>query len=464
MGKVYLLALLAFVLVACEKLVDEESNMKIQTNDAVLKSMVILGDDVYVAPSGDYSGLTDADNIEEGLNIVKISGGTVFLTDGNDASVDHYYTSRNIVVSEFKGSLLGEDTDNTILHAGRQSEELGFEAALSPWWSQTAGNPYLATVLQLDNSVGDVVIKNLTIRVDDDQPTNIKPDYYGNDASYISNFIEILGGEHDTYIENVHLLGKTTSAYGNASGMNVNWGVHVMLGSPVSEVNKSGNLFVKNLNVENIGDAALMFMRFAEGSNIMVDQLNAINVIQGVTALNIFNSDVKVVNSYVNCHSNGFPGMFFKTIPGGLSVTDNKIENPTYWGIILHDDVNSAEVRNNTFINLTKYFCFAAILVRGAENIIVHNDYKRSNLKGIGVNGGAVILSDVSSQNYVHEMKFTPTKGVTLCDMILDVTDNFGTPYYDGLNEIHNYVACENMAKRDFKMEEVKINQRGANR
>ncbi|WP_430816622.1 hypothetical protein [Carboxylicivirga sp. RSCT41] len=464
MGKVYLIAVLAFVMLACEKVVDEKSDLNTETTNSVLRSVVVSGDNVYIAPSGDYSGITDADNIEQGLNFVKASGGTIFLTDGNDASVDHYYTSRNIVVSEFYGCLRGEDKNNTTLHAGRQSGGVGFEVALSPWWSLTGGNPYLATVLQFDNSIGDVVVKDLTIKVEDDQPTDIIPDYYGNDASHISTFIEILGGEHDTYIENVCLLGKVTSAYGNANGMNVNWGVHVMLGSPVIELNESGKLFVKNLKVENIGDAALMFMRFDEGSSIMVDQLAAINVKQGITALNIFNSDIKVVNSYVKCQSNGFPGMFFHTIPTGLSITDNRIENSTYWGVILHNNVNSAEVRNNTFIDLTKYFNFGAILVRGSDNMIVQNDYKQSKLSGIGLNGGAVILSAVSSNNYVHEMKFTPTQGLTLCDMIFDGTDNALTAYYDGLNEIHNYEACENMAKRHFKMEEIQLNKRGANR
>ena len=32
--------------------------------------------------------------------------------------------------------------------------------------------------------------------------------------------------------------------------------------------------------------------------------------------------------------------------------------------------------------------------------------------------------------------------------MVWDFTDNLSTPAYDGQNEIHNYIACENLAKR----------------
>ncbi len=132
--------------------------------------------------------------------------------------VDHYHTSRNIVTTGFSGVLRGESMDNAIIHAARKSatDGDGFAPAFSPWWwSQGSAIRELATVLQFDNASGSVTITDLTVETKDDQPTDLTIDYYGNPATYITTLIEILGGEHDTRIENVRVEGKETGAAGN---------------------------------------------------------------------------------------------------------------------------------------------------------------------------------------------------------------------------------------------------------
>ncbi|WP_439183146.1 right-handed parallel beta-helix repeat-containing protein [Carboxylicivirga taeanensis] len=450
MKRVIIIAMMFTVIIACEEnaLLNTATDSGVQ---AELKAYTEAGIDVYIGPSGDLSGMTDANNIETGLNFVKASGGTVFLTDGNPTTTDHFYTSRNIVADGFKGCLKGEAKHQTLLHAGRQSELIGFQGAESPWWAQTDGHSFLATVIQLDNALGDVTLKDFSIHIEDAQPTNLMPDYYGVDATYISTFIEILGGEHDTYIEDIELIGMPSQAEGNIMGMNVSWGIHVMLGQPSSEGNNTGNLHIRNVSIENTGDAAFLCMRFGEGSNITIDQISANLVGQGLTAMNLYNSSVQITNSYVKSHPLGFPGMFFTNVPTGLYVADNSFESSRYWGLFLHHGVNNALVQKNRFISMTDNVCFGAVLLRGMNNTITHNDYRQSELPSWDNGAGAVLLTNTSQHNYVHEMKFNQKPGVTLCAMLLDLTDNPETYEYDGANTIHNYQPCENLAKRTLK-------------
>ncbi|WP_163709465.1 right-handed parallel beta-helix repeat-containing protein [Mangrovibacterium lignilyticum] len=451
----FFLALISTMLIfSCSQSRDED----FAEDFSNLKSQSLSGCDVYVAPSGDLSGVTDANNIELALDEVKSCGGTVFLTDGNKSSVDHYYTSKNIVITGFQGVLTGESLKNTQIHVVRKSASVGFEGAFSPWWSQT-DSPYTLptpTVFQLDNAAGDVIIRNLSIFVKDDQPSDIHPDYYGINTTCISTIIEILGGEHNTCIENIRIEGKETTAEGNVLGMNIDVGIHVMLGSPVAGINDTGTLSIKNVEVENTGNGAILFMRFAAGSMVSVENVRATNVGQGVYAGGIFDSQVNISDNYFSTHATGYQGIALWNIPSGLQIVHNTIRESRYFGISLWDNVHNATVSDNTFIDLMKKLNFSAILTYGSGNTFSLNDYRESKLPGWTdeTNGpGAIILTASSSNNLVHEMKF-PTGNFSLCEMISDRTDNPGTPEYDGLNNIHNYQPCDNRASRNMAFEE----------
>ena len=441
-----------------------------QTGEAPEKSGIVE----YVTPSGDVTGQTDADNIEAALDIVKATGGTVHLTEGD------FYTSRNIIVENFNGILEGEGMELTTIYAGRQSEEIGFEAAFSPYWFSTGYTNLFANVLQLDNSTGDVVITNLTIHVKDDQPTDIIPSENGEDATYLSTIIEILGGEHNTKIENVRLEGKESGAFGNVQGMNTAFGIHVMLNPP--GVKGKGNLTVSNTDIENIGKGAVLFMKYEDSSMITIDDVRANNVGQGIRAGNIDNSSVKISNMNISLRESSFDGMWLYNILSGLEVSGNRIANGNWFGIgisrvenaqivgnIIEDhqgccwwacgigiwgpvSTNNNLVTDNKFINMSGNGGGILVWNNCSNNIIEQNDYKLSNLPGwkesTPYGPGAVLLGVDTQGNEVFEMKFPPQQGVTLCEMVLDVSDDPLTQEYDGNNFIHHWKACENSPEK----------------
>ncbi len=485
MRKIVLLTIVSFLIVACDRALNDEFSRRNQAEDLVLKSVVQSGDDVYVYPSGDVTGEEDADNIEYALNEVKASGGGVYLTDGDDTTIDHFYTNRNIVTTGFQGALVGESMDNTLIHAGRRSETVGFQAAVSPWWEQLSEHHRFATVFQIDNAIGDVTIKNLSILVKDDQPTDVQPDYYGNDATFVTTMIEILGGEHNTFIENVRLEGKETSAFGNSRGMNVETGIHVMLGEPLEEINEKGVLYVKNIELENIGYGSVLFMRFAADSKITVKDVRGNNVGRGIQAGGLFSSSIKIFDNEFSMHSAGMQGVYAWNISAGMKIMRNTFVGSNNYGMLLFNIDNSL-IRNNTIRNHhgNWWYNCGITAINGSENnhiiankienqtgagsgiridrgsagnLVELNDFINSDLPGWTTDNpdgpGAVFLGSSSRDNYVHEMKFPPKQSKTLCEMILDLTDNPETLEYDGQNEIHNYVPCENLARRDLKFE-----------
>ena len=444
---------------SCSEHTEDLSEKSGMMQETVLKSITVEGDMIYVAPSGDQSGVTDAENIENALELATASGGTVMLTDGNRSTADHYYTSRNIVCSGFQGALMGENKKKTLIHAGRISEGTGFQSAFNPWWwsSGNTQTELLPIVLQLDNAVGEVLIANLSILLDDDQPTDIQLNYYGEDATYMQSFIEILGGENHTTIRNVRLVGKQTTAFGNFNHMNVESGIHVMLGPPNEPPSMTGSLTIEELEVENTGGDAVLFMRYSEGSEIRVDRVKAKNVKRGIYAGNVHGSSVSISNMDITVHPMGFQGIGVWGIPSGLEIMNNVIRTSNYFGIIMWQGVDNSVVYQNTFIDIGHNW--AGILVQGKANTLKGNDFRMSGLSGWSMGTGAIVLGRISSGNLVHEMKFPNGFSNKLCEMVWDITDDPSTPYYDGLNEIHNYQSCEKQINRSLKEDGIAFNK-----
>jgi len=398
-----------------------------------------------VAPSGDKTGVTDANNIENAMNNAKSIGGTVYLTDGYKKTTDNYYTSRNIAVVGFNGTLLGENKNKTIINAGRQSDLVGFAPAFSPTWTVLKPwHPLASSVLQLDDSTGDVTIKNLSILVMDDQPTNPLPDFYNDDGTYLWNAIELIGGEFNTIIENVNIEGKKTQAIGNIGGLNLGWGIHVMpwdisLGFP--PLRTQGNLTIKNVKLENIYSDAILLMDYKDGSMITVEDITAKNVGYGVSVSRITDSYVKVSNADISNHDSWWAqGMWFEDINSGLEATENKISDAKWFSSIFLWDVHGAKITNNKFVNISSFRAAIALSGGSTWNTVHHNDYKDSNLPGWTTTSpdgpGAVFLQNTTHNNYIFEMKFPNNK--TLCEMILNLGDN----------SIHNWQACENLGNK----------------
>ena len=425
---------------------------------------------ITVVPSGDLTGIVDANNIMLAL-ASNPPGGIVHLSSGN------FYVSKNIVADGFHGTLEGEGEEATIIHGVRQSPASGdgFQPALSPYWSSAGYNGLLPVILQLDNSVNSVILQDFQIRIEDQQPTDLIGDPYGNPATHISTFIEILGGEHNTLIQNITIKGSASALAGNVNGMNTAYGVHVMLNSPI--LRGKGDLTVLNLTAENTGWGALLFMKYEDNSNILVDNLQATNVGEGITAGNIMNSEIDIRNSTIELSENGRFGMWIFFINEGLTIQDNTISNSLFYGLsftlvenalITQNTIkdqfgccpfNSAiafrfgcegnTISHNSFENLSGSTTGVRIWGDSQNNSIEQNTYTQSNLPGWTITNpagpGAVILGPYSQGNSVFEMKFPPGTGAPLCEMIKDMTDDPATPDYDGNNTIHHWEPCTNL-------------------
>lgn len=401
---------------------------------------------ITVFPSGDLTGVTDADNIETALNTAKSTGGTVFLTDGDKSTSDLYYTSRNIVVDGFSGTLTGEGKNNTIINAGRKSDTEGFAPAYSPIWTiLRPGAPLAPTVLQLDNSTGDVTIKNLSILIKDDQPTDIIPDAYGSVATYLWSMIELIGGEFNAIIENVNLEGKESSAFGNSYGLNTGWGIHIMPWAALPSEDwtlypTKGNLTIKNVEIENIGNDAVLVMDYKDGSEINITDLNIHNVGYGVTVERIADSFVNVSNVATSNHDAGWAqGMWITNINSGLKVTDNQISNAKWFAAAYFYNVHQAKITKNKFIDVASFGAAIALSGGSTWNTVHQNDFRNSNLPGWTATSpdgpGAIFLRDDTLDNTVLETKFPNNGAKTYCEMILDYGDNV----------IKNWQPCENL-------------------
>jgi parallel beta-helix repeat protein len=417
---------------------------------------------VVVAPSGDVSGVIDANNIQDALNAVKADGGTVYLTDGDATTVDHYYTSRNVVTTGFSGVLNGEGMDNTIIHAGRKSAAVGdgFEPAFAPWWNPGSAIPELATVLQFDVPSGSVTITDLSIEAKDDQPTDLTLDYYGNPATYITTLIEILGGEHDTRIENVRLEGKETGAEGNVRGTNVDAALHVMLGGPVPlpEGLGTGDLNVQNIEIANVGGGGVLFMRYKDGSMIDINGVRASNVVRGIWGQAVLASSVKISNSDIATHPAGIAGIYLRNIPSGLEVTGNTVTGSARLGAVYMHTISNATIAGNTLKDVEALQGWrasiylwtshdnrisgntfegvsggvAGIRLRAGSsgNTLGHNDFVKSGLPGWTITtpaGPGAILLDATtlSNDVVGQAKFPGFPDPTaICSQVLDLGDN----------------------------------------
>jgi len=429
-------------------------------------SSKIPSDALLVEPSGDITGVTDANNIEDALNNAKSTGGTVYLSDQNNGTVDQYYISRNIVIDGFNGSLIGEGKNKTIINAGRQSSSIGFAPAYSPIWTYLAPwEPLSPCVLQLDNSTGNVTIKDLTILIKDDQPTDVQLDGYYVDGTYIWTFIEIIGGEHNTTIENINLEGKESNAYGNVSGFNAAWAIHVMPWANPPSVEwpfqpTKGNLSIKNISIKNVAYDAILFMDFKDGSEININNINAHNVGYGLTVRRIMDSFINITDFDVYNHNAGWAhGMKFFDINSGLKVSENQFSNAKWFASVYLSNVHQSEISKNKFINITSFGAALALSGGSTWNTVSQNDYTKSELPGWTTNSpdgpGAVWLRNDTENNNIFEMKFPSSSKKTLCEMIQD----------NGDNVIANWQACENTgnklsadSKEKFYLNDIKYN------
>ena len=181
--------------------------------------------------------------------------------------------------------------------------------------------------------------------------------------------------------------------------------------------------------------------------------------------------DVLVSNNYITGNFMYSLNLYQST---GVTVTGNTLENVNaVYAPISVEESDDCVVKHNTLKNVSSDLGYGGVWIYGDGNTIQGNDYSESGLPGWPENGavlldmgysiidpdnvpdycddtfpynGLTICARLSSDNHVVE-SLNPTGktlsiGTSLCDHIFDVTDNLGTPVYDGLNNISGYAVC----------------------
>ena len=202
---------------------------------------------IRVAPSGDVTGVTDANNIEDALRAVGWRG-RVELTDGDDATVDQYYTNRVVVVEGFSGIITGENRDSTIWTAVPNDDLSAClydsDYIIVPGVPQAA---IWATALHLEAPF-DWTLQNMSMIAANPVPRADTPGgYFQNVAAW--------GGNGDNTVKNMSF-----SATDDTTAMV--FGPHIMRGStrggPNTVIDGVGDVEVKNSYFENMSDGPVI--------------------------------------------------------------------------------------------------------------------------------------------------------------------------------------------------------------
>jgi hypothetical protein len=167
---------------------------------------------IVVNPSGDTTGVTDADSIEWALQNVA-PGGTVQFSKG------HFYVSRTIFVEGFNGDLKGAGMDKTIIEAVRKSDTEGFALGTHP-----INLNKRSKLLWFWNPTDYLGLEDLTLQVSDPQPSEPYQAYWADgDITALSSLFHALGGDCEIVVKNIRMTGAESEADGNFNGMNLAW-------------------------------------------------------------------------------------------------------------------------------------------------------------------------------------------------------------------------------------------------
>jgi hypothetical protein len=162
-------------------------------------------------------------------------------------------------------------------------------------------------------------------------------------------------------------------------------------------------------------------------------------------------------NEFINTKGNA--ALWLEGATGNSEITGNGFRGGSYAraGLTLSGSENviaTGNVFENLGLTLFGDSQSMAVYIDGASNnMLTGNDYRRSGKKPWvkTVDGWfeelPLILVDnwtgPAFGNLIKETRLPAVKGVSLCQMIYDFTDNPQTPEYDGHNSIHHWTACE---------------------
>lgn len=322
---------------------------------------------IEIEPSGDETGVTDANNLETALELVKLTGGTVYLDEGT------YYVCRSIVVENFNGALKGDNMDKTIIMAVRGPDGFGFTSNNPPGWP-------LPMLFSFPYPTGKLVVKDLTLQAKEYKhkdgtiygPADLYTDQMGYETHAIHVFIVAWRGNCETVVKNVKLRG----ADGDFNEKNIKWPVVRALGE--------GDMYFENCEFENIGgncwDTFYMKNSFISIKENICDN--------GRLLYHADNVDCYTIIEENTVSGNGYSGIYLEGSEN-VHITENTFEDFNiiydYSAVILLWNTHECAISENKFIKtLDDGIGKGVIRLRGgsSSNTIQYNDYSKSGLLG----------------------------------------------------------------------------------
>ena len=387
----------------------------------------VQAEEWVIAPSGDRTGVLDANAIEWALRAVADAvadgegPGTVRLEEG------HFWVSRPIQVSGFDGELVGaakkkkgkekkgKKKRETIIEAVR-GPGVEFGTIPGPYWRLTEHSP----IFLFEDNEGSIRIADLTVQILIPNPRDTYLLHGSVETTSLYSFFEIVGGDDfDTAFENV----LTRGGEGDYNDRNVIYGVHVMGGSPdYNGAWSTGTHEVKKCKFENIATYTYSYSLWRD-SDFVVEGSSFTGVDTAIFSQYNESTDVKISHNKFKTHpvvstdtiiidgdlspfvskilisKNEFrvsgqagaitvwdPGFFFyaqKTLD--VSIIGNKFQlDEAYWGGIW-TDLHGALIDGNEFKGTSFYGAVVAginslqgDLYLPAEGLyIADNDFKK---------------------------------------------------------------------------------------
>jgi len=298
---------------------------------------------IVVNPSGDPTGVTDADSIEWALLNVA-PGGTIQFSEG------HFYVCRPIFIENFNGALKGAGMDKTIIEAVRKSETEGFALGTHP-----INLNERSWLLFFWNPSDHLSLEDLTFQVLDPQPSEpYQAGWADGDITALTSFLHALGGDCEIEVQDIRMTGAESEADGNYKGMNIAW--------PCQRFRGTGDLTVEACVFEKIGGVVVDLVSLS-GCTVKVSRVETYDT-QGIY-LEQSKGEGLEPSTFIFTHNNirMFPGHNFAGIeiwnPSGhpdegvqhdILISNNKIHSPSCkepYAAIFAKRVSGAVVTNN---------------------------------------------------------------------------------------------------------------------
>jgi hypothetical protein len=336
-------------------------------SSALKSAKVKIVADITIEPSGDLSGVSDADNIQSALDNL-VADGTILLESGT------FYINREIYVSDFSGTLTGSGKDKT--------EIMGVGDNITPFTS--------GTFFFFDQPSGALTVSNLSLTLPDGFSTNIGD--LGNFAVVI-----LTSDGSDTHFDNLSLTGTDeigNNAYLVSQPINgivvqgdytiypsfTSGGFHTVTNSHFSKIaiQATQHQGFKNASIEVSGNSyseiKQTIYRHLEGCNVnihnnVMDTYSFGAIVVTQEGLLVPGDPNSVVIRSNNVTTRGFMPIEIGAIPDGgasymLLIEKNKLTNsgpdpigayPNFTGIGIFDGNNDAVVRNNIIRGEAEY-------------------------------------------------------------------------------------------------------------